>query len=212
MYDYFEILMYIAGKKGMFGQLESSTAVMARELKISQQSVSRKLRDMEAKGLIKREVRPDGISIAIAEKGRDLLKQNFDSLSRIFSSRDSVSGTAKSGIGEGAYYVSLAGYQSQFAKKLGFKAFNGTLNLQIDRKEANEFLADQEEINIAGFSTKLRTFGQLKCFKVKVNNVDAAIVIPERARHSEDIIEIVAPVCLRDKLRLKESSKVTITK
>ncbi len=212
MYDYFEILAYIARKGGMFSSIFSSTATIAADIKISQQSASRKLRDMESKGLIKREVRPDGISIAIAEKGRDFLKQNFDVLKRIFTSKESVSGTVKGGIGEGAYYVGLAGYQSQFEKKLGFKAFNGTLNLQIKRSDVDEFLSNLQDIKIEGFSTKQRTFGSLKCYKIRINNAVGAVVMPERARHSEDIIEIIAPVKLRDKLRLKDNSKVTITK
>lgn len=212
MYDHFRILMYIAGKKGMFGHLESSTAAMARGLGISQQSVSRKLRDMEAEGLIRREVKPDGISISLDAKGRDLLKQNLDELKRIFASKESVSGIVKGGIGEGAYYVSLAGYQGQFEKKLGFKAFNGTLNLQVKRSDVDEFLSDLPDIRIEGFSTKQRSFGSLRCYKIRINNANGAIVVPERARHNEDIIEIIAPVCLRDKLRLKENSKVNITK
>ena len=212
MYDYFEILMHIAKKGGLFGRLESSTAVIAKDLKISQQSVSRKLRDMEAKQLIKRNVRPDGISITINEKGRAFLKQNFDQLKNIFAGKENIDGIVKIGIGEGAYYVSLAGYQNQFIKKLGFKAFNGTLNLQINRKDVDNFLSSLKEIEISGFSTKLRTFGSLKCYKIRINNFDAAIIIPERARRSEDIIELIAPVNLRDGLKLTDNDKVTITK
>ena len=210
MYDHIEILMHIA-KKGLFDVIKTSTLKIASELDVSQQTVSRDLRDMEKLGLIKREATPNGISIMLDEKGIDFLKKHFNELGKIFERKKELYGFVTKGIGEGSYYVGLDGYQRQFRKKLGFKAYPGTLNIKVDEKDALSFLNLLELIDINAFSTKKRTYGPLKCYKIKINGISAAIVVPERARHGKEIIEVIAPVYLRDKLGLKENQKIRLT-
>lgn len=209
MYDYIELLMHIA-KKGLFDVMKTSTLKIASEFDVSQQTVSRDLREMEKFGLIKREATPNGMSVMLEEKGRNFLKKHFDELNKIFERKKELYGLVARGIGEGSYYVGLNGYQSQFKKKLGFKAYPGTLNLKVDKKDALGFLSSLEMIEINAFSTKKRTYGSLKCCRVKINGINGAIIVPERARHGEDIIELIAPIHLRDKLGLKDSQKVKL--
>jgi riboflavin kinase len=212
MYEYLELLLYIARKGGLFGSLGSSTLKISREVGISQQSISRKLREMENKGLVKRLVSPNGLKVSLDNKGREFLQKNYRELSDVFKAKKTeITGIVQKGIEEGSYYVAQKGYQQGFKGKLGFNAFPGTLNLKIDKEELMSFLADKEVIEIGGFVTKTRSFGGLSCYKIKVGNVDGAIVKPERARHPEDIIEIVAPVNLRDSLKLKDNSKLKLS-
>jgi len=185
---------------------------ISRELGSSQQTISRKLREMENKGLITRLASPNGLTVSLDNKGREFLQRNYRELSNVFKARKTaIFGVVEKGIGEGSYYVSQKEYRQEFKAKLGFNAFPGTLNLKIDKEELMSFLADRERIEISGFVTKTRSFGGLSCYKVKVNNVDGAIVKPERARHPEDIIEVVAAVNLRDSLKLKDNDKVKIS-
>lgn len=209
-HDYLELLMHIAKKRGLFDDLKSSTSEIANALKVSQQTISRKLREMEAKGLIKRVVLADGLRVRIDDKGRDYLKGIFFDLRNIFAKKNELFGYVSSGIGEGRYYVGMANYQKQFEKELGFKAYPGTLNLKVKKSDAMNFLNNLKPITIYGFRTKTRTFGPLTCYKIMVNSIGGAIVIPERARHSEDIIEIIAPVYLRGRLKLKDKDKVKL--
>lgn len=211
MHDYLELLVYIAKKEGLFGSLTSSTLKISKELGISQQTISRKLREMEDNGLIRRSVSPNGVIVSLDKKGRDFLQRNYQELSQVFKSRKTaVFGAVEKGIGEGTYYVSQKQYQQQFKAKLGFNAFLGTLNLRVDKEELAQFLANGEVIEINGFTTKTRSFGALSCYKIKINQVDCAIVKPERARHPDDIIEVIAPVNLRDSLKLNDSDKVKL--
>ncbi len=210
MYEYIEILVHIA-KKGLFGVVKTSTLKIASELKVSQQTVSRDLREMEKLGLIKREATPNGISVMLEDKARDFLKKHLIDLNNVFEEKKELDGKVIAGVGEGRYYVALIGYQKQFRAKLGFKAYPGTLNLVVDKKDALSFLNSSKLIEINAFKTKKRTYGSLKCYVVKVNGVNGAVVVPERARHGEEIIEIIAPVCLRDKLRLKDKSKLRLS-
>jgi len=212
MYEYLELLTYIAKKEGLFGSLKSSTLRISKEIGISQQTISRKLREMENKGLIKRSASPNGLIVNLDDKGRKFLQKNYQKLSQIFKTKKTaIIGVVKKGIEEGAYYVSQKQYQQQFKSKLGFNAFPGTLNLQINKEELAQFLANKEEIEINGFTTKTRSFGSITAYKTRINNIQAAIVKPERARHPEDIIEIIAPVSLREELKLNDNEKIKLS-
>lgn len=212
MYEYLELLLYIAKKEGLFASLQSSTLKISKELGNSQQTISRKLREMENKGLITRSTSPNGLKVSLDNKGRELLQRNYRELNDVFKARKTAFfGVIKKGIGEGSYYVSQKEYQREFKAKIGFNAFPGTLNLKIDKEELAQFLANKEIIQINGFTTKTRSFGALICYKVKINNSEAAIVKPERARHPEDIIEIIAPINLRDSIKLGDNDKVKIS-
>ncbi len=212
MYEYLELLTYIAKKEGLFGSLKTSTLGISKELSISQQTISRKLKEMESKELIKRTASPNGMVISLDNKGRELLQKNYQELNHVFKvKKTSITGIIEKGIGEGSYYVSQAQYQKQFKAKLGFSPYQGTLNIRIDKEELTKFLANKEKIDINGFTTKTRTFGKIAAYKIKINNTEATIVIPERTRHADDIIEVVAPVNLRDSLKLDDSNKVKIS-
>src|SRR3989344_8590538 len=105
MYDYLELLLYIAKKEGLFGSLKISTLKMSKELNIPQQTISRKLREMEDIALIKRTASPNGLTISMDSKGREALQKNYQQLNSIFrAKKTSITGIMKKGFGEGAYY------------------------------------------------------------------------------------------------------------
>ena len=212
MYGYLELLLHIAKKEGLFGSLQTSTLRLSKEIGISQQTISRKLREMENKGLITRNVSSKGLTISLNDKGREFLQENYQNLSEIFKTKKTIIiGVLQRGIGEGAYYVSQKQYQLQFKQKLGFIAFQGTLNLKMNKEELAQLLANKQPIKINGFATKTRTFGSIIAYKIKINSIDSAIVIPERTRHPKDIIEVISPVNLRDSLKLADNDKVKVS-
>lgn len=212
MYEYLELLLHIAKKGGLFGSLKSSTLKISKELSISQQSISRKLREMENKGLIQRLASPNGLTVSLDGKGREFLQQRYKELSNIYGTKKiGIFGAVETGIEEGSYYVSQKQYQEQFKEKIGFNAFPGTLNLRVDKEKLAQFLANKEVVEIKGFNTKTRSFGALTCYKVRVNQIKGAIVKPERARHPEDIVEIIASVNLRDSLKLDDGHEIKLS-
>ncbi len=102
MQEYLELLLHIAKKEGLFGSLKSSTLQISRELSISQQTISRKLREMEKKGLVKRLANPNGLTVSLDNKGRDFLQDNYRELSHLFKAqKTTISGIVEKGIGEG---------------------------------------------------------------------------------------------------------------
>jgi riboflavin kinase len=48
-------------------------------------------------------------------------------------------------------------------------------------------------------------------FKAVIGNLECAIVIPEVAGYPKTLLEIIAPLYLRDALQLNDGSEVTIT-
>ncbi|HXZ98604.1 MAG TPA: DUF120 domain-containing protein, partial [Candidatus Acidoferrum sp.] len=122
-----------------------------------------------------------------------------------------LEGTLFSGIGEGAWYVSQSGYRRQFAEKLGFEPFPGTLNLRLRREYDDErrLLETLPHIQIDGFSDGDRTFGPVKCYRAKINDLeDGALISAVRTHYAGDVIELIAPSNLRARLGLKDGDTV----
>jgi len=212
--DELSLLSFIAEKSRQGGDLSTSTARLASHFSVSQQSISRKLREMEVKKLIKRKAGVEGITVSLTADGEGELRKKFISLQRIFSSGEkekAFEGTIISGLGEGAYYLSQKNYSSQLKRLLGFAPFIGTLNLKVDLSRLENFLSSAKKIHVNGFRTEERSFGALKCFPVKINGkTSGAIIMPERTAHPKEIIELVAPVHLRKKFGLRDGERVSL--
>ncbi len=210
MGDLLHTLTTIAKNAGLFGSFETSTILLAKALNTSQQTMSRKLIEMDREGLISRKPTAKGMAISLAEKGRGELTTWHNELRAIFLKRDQgISGTVISGVKEGNYYVSQEEYQNQFAEKLGFRAFPGTLNLKINKEELSK-LSHKKPIRIEGFSKEERTFGGLACYKATLRFQRVAIAIPDRTTHGDDVLEIIAPFNLKEALGLKDGDVIKV--
>ena len=209
-YNYLELLLYLADKTKLFSPLLTSTNQISSDIKVSQQTISRKLREMEKLGLITRNVNYLGHTITLTQISISILKEHSKNLTALLKNKKtSVTGTIMDGLGEGKYYISLKQYKKNIENKLGFAAYPGTLNVKITKQGMAPFLNSLIPIKITGFKTKQRSFGNIACYKIKLKNTDAAIIVPERSRY-EDILEIIAPVNIRNKLSLKTGDKITI--
>ncbi|MEM0353297.1 MAG: DUF120 domain-containing protein [Archaeoglobaceae archaeon] len=186
----------------------------AKRINQSVQTASRRLKELENKGLIERTITKDGQFILITEKGRNLLHAEYLDYKKIFEGAETLKfhGIVFSGLGEGRYYVSLEGYRKQFREKLGIEPFPGTLNLRIPKEEIGikKRLDAEQGIKIEGFTAENRSFGEVKAFKCKVNGLSAFIVMPKRTHHLSDVVEIIAERKLRDELNLKDGDIVEV--
>ncbi len=202
------LLLFLARNSG---KVSTTTSELAVEMRCSQQTVSRKLRDYEELGFIARKVTPAGVKVTLTAKGEDLLRSKYGMLKKFFENKEqAVFGSVITGLGEGKYYMALQGYKEQFVSKLGFEAYAGTLNLEVNGEEVKEIISGQGKILIEGFSTSERTFGKINCYKVMLEGVECAVIKPIRSSHSADVIEIIAPINLREKLSLKDGSIVKV--
>ena len=193
-----------------------STADVAREIGVSQQTASRRLIEMERLGLIQRLRKGRNQSVRITKEGLTNLTEMYLVLKRVFETPKKelvLRGTVFSGLAEGSYYMSLDGYRKQFKAKLGFDPFPGTLNLRVgkDDLEQRRQLESYPFIHIEGFANKTRSYGAAKCYRAIVNEkAKGAVVIPIRAHYGEDVVEIISTESLRKRFRLKDGDMVQV--
>lgn len=195
-----------------------STEYLAAKLDASQQTASRYLIELDHRGWITRNITPDGCLIRITDAGVRELKKLYSQLRFLMEAAYppsvTLEGVVFSGLGEGAYYISIDPYRRQFIEKLGFDPYPGTLNLKLttdyDIKTRSELEA-YPAIEIEGFKNENRTFGPVKCYpSVIENKVKGAIISALRSHYDVSVIEIIAPVFLRKHLKLKDGHKVKV--
>jgi riboflavin kinase len=195
-----------------------STEYLAEKLGTSQQTASRYLIELDQKGLIKRNVTHEGCLIKIDTAGTAELQKLYTNLKTLLEASYpptvTLEGTVFTGLGEGAYYTAKEHYKEQFIEKLGFEPYPGTLNLKLtadyDIKTRTELEA-YPAIEVEGFRNEDRTFGIVKCYPVMIGNkIRGAIITALRTHYDVSVLEILAPVCLRKHLNLKDGNKVKV--
>ncbi|MBI2656648.1 CTP-dependent riboflavin kinase [Candidatus Woesearchaeota archaeon] len=112
------------------------------------------------------------------------------------------------GLGEGAFFMSMHHYQKEIKKKLGFKAYPGTLNLKVNKKQI-DLLKKINSITIVGFKKDNKTFGGADCYKAKIKSINGSIIVPHLTKH-KDVIEFIAPVHLKSELKLKDGDRIKV--
>lgn len=206
------LLMYLAESGAAYKEIELSTIQIAKGINSTQQTVSRKLMELEKNNLIERTASTRGIKIRIKDQGLEKIKKVYLSLKNVFDEKiQSLNGTVVSGLGEGSYYTSLPNYVEQFKKKLSFIPYKGTLNLKVDYTEFLQFISSQQKIRVDGFETLTRTFGSIAAYKIKIKGIEAAIITPERTSHKKDMIEIISETYIRKKFNLKDGDTVKVS-
>ncbi|MGB9704013.1 MAG: DUF120 domain-containing protein [Pyrobaculum sp.] len=183
-------------------------AEAARRLCVTRQGLYKLLKQLREEGYV-----AEGPVVKLSPKGRDLLSSVLRDLLRYFNIASiRLVGRVVSGLGEGAFYISLDGYKKAIEDKLGFAPYPGTLNVKLDPQYLphRRYLDGLPGVVIPGFSNGLRTYGSVKAFRARINGVEGAVVMPERTHHSTDVIEVIAPVRLRDVLNIKDGDIVEV--
>jgi riboflavin kinase len=193
-----------------------SSGSLGESLGLSQQAVSKHLVVLESEGLIVRKKSGRRVAVTVTPKGSDLVVSLYSRLrAAVEGSREiTFHGKVTTGLGEGAYYVSLPGYRRQFRRILGFDPYPGTLNLVLrqDEVEMKRQLKFTPGLEIEGFRDEKRTYGPVKCFAAKIEGRhDAAVLLIERTHHSDSVLEMIAPQNLRRTLGLSDGTEVSVT-
>ncbi len=209
-----KVLKQLAMKGAVSSPVSISSAEFGEEMRISQQSASNWILKLVAEGFLERQLGARRQMIRLTGKGIELLKKEYADYRFIFEAPGKlvISGSVITGFGEGSYYITQKGYTKQFLKKLNIEPYEGTLNLKLSSSELRslELLKQSEGIQVEGFKKGGRTFGKVKCFPAKINNIDCAVVIPKRS-HYRDVIEIISKVHLRRTLSLKDGDEVKLS-
>jgi riboflavin kinase len=214
------LLLHIAEITKINNSVKIQTNIFAAVFGFSQQTASRKLMELEKKGLIARKVFIDGIELKLTDKGKKIINKHYFLLKSLYDVKENknivnvLRGIVKTGLGEGKFYMQIKQYIEPIKNQFGFTPYPGTLNLSVDSICRKEFLSEKKMFSVNGFSTPRRAYGGMLCCAVKIKRqskiVAGVLIIPERTNHSEEFIELIAPVYLRDALSVKDNDVVEI--
>lgn len=123
-----------------------------------------------------------------------------------------VTGRIVSGVGKAAAFTQLDWVRGQCREKLGFDPYPGTLNLEVTEADASvlEGIWARDCLELVppmpGFCTG-------KVIPACVGDIQGAILLPEASVrvHGDRIIEVIAPVRIKDALGLKEGDALSLS-
>lgn len=121
-----------------------------------------------------------------------------------------IKGLITSGSQKGTYFMSQEIYYSQFKDKMGFIPFKGTLNILVDKKDAEKILEIKK--NKMGLIKGSEPFGDVLFIKAKLDKqIEGALIFPQKTHHPEEFLEFIAKENLRKTLQLRDGDEVTLT-
>ena len=198
--------------------VRTSTVSLGNAIGRSQQSASAYLTELEAIGYAKRNVQGGKTYVMITKKGVLEIKRVSAALSKALYSKNTtgmlLAGKISSGVGEGAYYMSLKEYVVQFREKIGYVPYPGTLNIMLDERSSTNMLniltTKEPDAMIDGFSDGKRTYGWVKCYKCLMNGKKCHLVRLERTHHEDKLVEIISKINLRRTCKMHDGSSAGI--
>lgn len=210
-----ECLKKIALLGGLNGSVFLNSQTLGSELCISPQTASRRLKSLESAGLIKRTIQAEGQQIIIDDEGESLLRCEYCDYYRLFGGKSKsiiMPGVVESGLGEGAYYMSLDPYAKQFEKILGFRPYPGTLNIRLSHAgaERRKRLVHSAWQKVSGFESEGRTFGEVSVLPCLIKDVPCGIIVPGRSHYPNEMMEVIAPVGLRKEFSLTDGDEIDV--
>ncbi len=200
--------------------VEITTTELGNIISRSQQSASKYLVELEKAGLLERTKAGQKFRIMITDRGVDEVLNLHETIKGSIEVLDrsglQLDGKVVSGMGEGAYYMSLEGYRSQFNEKLGYEPYAGTLNLKLLNQSSvrmRSMMDNYPSVFIRGFTDSSRSYGWVKCYPAILNDgaVDkAAVIVLERTHYDNSMLEVIAPIGIKDLLGIKNGDFVKV--
>jgi riboflavin kinase len=123
--------------------------------------------------------------------------------------RIELSGKIFSSRGEGKKFLELPWVKRQIKQKLGFTPYLGTLNVMLSEESVKRKKLLEKAHSIKVYPADGYCNGTF--IKALIGTLECAIVVPEVAGYPKGVLEIIAPVNLRETLQLEDGGEVTVT-
>jgi len=190
-----------------------SSREIGEKLGVSQQAADNYLVRLAGTGLLSRALGGRKQQLSLTPAALELLRREYHAYRRIFEGPGHLRmrGHVVSGLGEGRYYLSQPGYVVQFAERLGYTPYPGTLNVKLGGEDLVRLRAikDWSGTRIDPFEASGRTFGGAKCVASRLNGRACHLIMPDRTHH-QDIAEFISPEFLRGALSVQDLDPVDI--
>ena len=122
-----------------------------------------------------------------------------------------LKGRVISGARKAGFFTQLDWVQEQCLSKLGFRPYPGTLNIEICDEDLSviEAIKNVEGITLIPPNPK---FCIAQAFPISVSTVCGAIIVPSEDVniHGKTIVEVMAPVRLKDALGIADGDLVAL--
>ena len=226
-YFHLLVLIYLLTLGAIEFHIEITSGQLSKIINKSQQTSSKILIELEKESYIERIKSNKKFRIKVTNQGHEIIKELQSMIESALGNskkRITFKGKIVSGMGEGAYYMSLDGYKKQFKDKLRYEPFPGTLNLKLEDKiymDKKKEMINYPHVFISGFKDKTRSFGWVKCYPAILNSdikttdkknfqIDSAVLLLERTHHDNSLMEVISPVCIKETANIKNGDTVTI--
>ena len=120
-----------------------------------------------------------------------------------------LKGTVFSGTGEGRKFIDLSWVKQQIQEKLGFTPYSGTLNIRLTKESVKQKKLLENAKQLEVYPAKGYCTGKL--IKAQIDSLQCAIIIPQVPNYPSDVLEVIAPWYLRERLKIIDGSEVTVT-
>jgi riboflavin kinase len=203
------------GAAGSSSDISSSR--LGEALGLTQQAASQRLIELEQAGLISRVHSGRALKVRVTPSGIRAVRAFYGELRSAFEKAPAsltFSGTVFSGIGKGRYYVGHPEYQKRFADALGYRPYPGTLNVKLEgvsQIAQLETLRSMGGIRIGGFTKAGESFSALTCFNGALADEKITLLFIDVTHYNETVAELISPVYLRGKLKIRDGSTVTFS-
>ena len=117
-----------------------------------------------------------------------------------------------SDLGRGASFVAVDWVQRSMRQSLGFSPYPGTLNLRLESgEELDAWREIQKLVRGVEITGPDASFCQARYFLVEImGRHRGAVILPAVEGYPADKIEVIAPLRLKDELKLEDGDRVTL--
>jgi riboflavin kinase len=118
-----------------------------------------------------------------------------------------VNGIVLDGLGQGSAFTQFEWVRQQFRDKVGFDPYPGTLNVRAQDAGALAEWQARPGIPIE----PAPGFCAARCYRVRLNGAQTAVwIVPDVPGYPNDVMELMAPLALRQALTLKTGDVIAV--
>lgn len=214
-YELIALILELAKQGCARAPVNIDKTLVAANLDVSAWTLNNWLREAAKMGYVEAVSRGRGkryvlTDVALSELHRLLrdLEQSVRNVGRLV-----LTGTVFRGLGEGAFYVTLTEYREHFRSFLGYDPYPGTLNVRLDPDSVarRKLLEAFSGYRIPPIKRGDAEYCGAWLYRAVINErVEGGVVIPDKTTYGPDVLEVIAKVCLREALEIKDGDSVKV--